>query len=244
LVNRADWQKELLPGDSSLKKRKVEEQWRYETVKTPDEHTVPALIIDGPGVGGVEYWRLKKEYRDRGAQDPQFDASGNKLPKPLKERRAALAKRREMRLLERTYAILEEEAENRERCADLTVEQMLAAAVMYRTEGMTYAGTTHRCLTDGERYKYVLSGHPEGNPGIRDLTEDLFNQVERTWMGLVKQAGMYGETSSGWPEFIYALFNLDLDAAKAEIEKEIPEPKGWAGLNEDGTPKKGAKGAA
>lgn len=31
---------------------------------------------------------------------------------------------------------------------------------------------------------------------------------------------------------------------QAAIEKEIPVPKSWAGLNEDGTPKKSAKGAA
>ena len=53
-----------------------------------------------------------------------------------------------------------------------------------------------------------------------------------------------GDAAMADAEAVAKLLSIDLDALIEQAVREIPEPKSWAFLNADGTPKEGARAKA
>jgi ParB/RepB/Spo0J family partition protein len=227
LMDRADYNHKTLPDDSPLKKHAVKEDYRYEKARKDTEGAFPALIVDGPGAGTVQWYAVKPEYRDR-VSAPRLDASGEKMPKTLEERRNALEKRRNVALLKRAEMQLHEEIQSFKHCERLHEAQMLRLAVGFPLE-------LDRCPDPQSKDILAAAASPEE---MREHAIHFCRRALITVRKYISQELTWNNGDTCWAIFAYEILGLDPEAAKDEIALEIPEPKSWAGLNEDGTPKK------
>ena len=195
---------------------------------------MPALIIEGGGQGTV-VWKKKNAETNR--QGRPLDENGNALPKTLDERRQALEKRRTIRFIDRVTEILEKEVEKPDLVGKIPSMEIYAAVLTWGAESWNMvkkAGFRKRA----ERWKdYHLLMNSAGDESRMVFQFRMLLGVMEHWKQELHESKLYDPDPS-LPGHICDYFGLDGKSMRAEIRKQIPEPKAWAGLNEDGTPKR------
>ena len=230
----------MLDGGHPLRKRPILEGWTYEKCKAGNKEAVPAFVIDGAGAGTVVWITIRGQY-EKSPAAVERDADGNRLPAPLAERRKQLDARREKAVIERIKNWLDadliesakvltpqESSKSQYSIMALAMASMHASLEFTRVSDEGYwqlydqyvAEIENDCSAATSRiYRMAYKMHP-----MMSIASRLQNTLDR----------VDGTFARRMAEF----HGLDVEAFDAAARKEIKEPKAWANLNEDGTPKK------
>lgn len=223
----------------------VRKHWEFDSAKKHDKGAVPAIDLDGSAAGKLR-WVKPYSTTGRSSSKSKTKVSGDKEVTSLKVRRAELEKRRQAWVVDGVQEMLEAVNGKAEFTAKLlrpegapmgNVSQMVQAIGLAATFG-----------TDFRRDFYHMDGGSttstwgklleqlDGEP--MDLVDRLYRSVagvlasrltHHTNEGIDKQ---YAEA-----DYCCRLFGWDLAGLRAHADAAIPEPKSWANLNENGTPK-------
>lgn len=228
IVDKSEYNHRIFPDESPLRKRAIVNMFQINPVKKNTEGAFPALIIDGPGAGTVQW------YVQTGGDklNKQYDAAGNKLPKSLADRREALERRRKKRLLERVHDLIESEEETLAAAARLSTVQLFRGASLFSLSIVWEAK-----IARSERQSYVLASE-EREGEVRTLAKTFYRRALRTLRGEIKSALTTNSLDTSATDFACALLGVDIEELRGAIVKEISDPKVWEKLNEDGTPRK------
>jgi len=220
----------IIPEDSPLYRKTVKEYWNYEPCRKTDKGALPVLLVSGPEVGRFCWMRNTRDKSSSSA--PRYDENGNKLPKPLSERREMLKKKRERAFIGRIASIVAEEIEKPDLIKSLTEEKVLSAVYCRLLAGHIYPEEMW------EHYRRAVEKYRMSKDEM--LVDFMKNVLEESWLRrldfLMRET--LAETSADYACKVAEFLGIDTKPIEREIEKEIPEPKSWANLNEDGTPKK------
>lgn len=200
--------------------------WDYDEVKKSDKKAKPALVVDGAGTGHLKWVRPR-----RGAKAER--ATGEAKPKTLKERRAALQKRREVRALA-DFRKLAEKATIEHEDYNIT---LIALAAGFGVKH-SYSDPQGWSCFDGLEKKIARETKVINSPGQQKIVADeLWRRVLPNLLSPLNPS--YTTTSAiQHAERLAQLLSLDFDACLKAAVDAIPEPKLWATLKADGTPKK------
>lgn len=190
----------------------------------PKPGAKPVFLVNGEHAGRVMYYAPEK----RGGEGSGERGRPVEAPKSMKERRAGLESKRWCVVLNRLI-----EQVDVLKTVKLSLDQVAALAVVFGTMDKNPSA-------DAADWKKRLPAELS-NPG-KGL--NLFMAVRPVllarlnWMGGITQLPKeYIEEARA----VSKLLGLDLDALHAAVVKEIQEPKSWAGLKADGTPKEEGK---
>jgi len=201
--------------------------WNVTSAKKGTTGAVPALVISGPKAGTLRHIRVLAK--------PSARRTG---PTPLAERRKKLELKRWSEALGELRDALRKAPDFT--CNDLT-ERIATIATMAAVYGVDAHVDAHMCnwgevkliVADGEEYAVLALWEAVRDSLARDLRVDKDTTPDRL-------KHVLGEARQ-----IAALVKVDVDAVYADVStrKGFTEPKSWARLNADGTPK-GGKGSA
>jgi hypothetical protein len=238
-VDNSTWSVSFLPESSSIKSTAIRPV-NYESANEGTEGAFPALIVDGPDIGQLRYYRLRPEpEHTRGTVSDnrnRFDEHGNKLPTPLSVRRARLEKRRTVRYIEMVMGFLDvKEEQNISAMTENLDEQKVLAAV--QAFGAQRQGGFYRDdMALWNAYHALMVGEYDREKTIRDL----FLCVAPIWQKMLYAESKVTNPSTDVADQVCSFFSWPAETWKEDVKSEIPEPKVWATLNEDGTPKEGS----
>ena len=202
------------------------EGWKYEKCKKSTPGAQPAFVACGPGAGKTIWIKPRKE---AAASQARTNADGARAPTPLAQRRERLATRRRKRVLEFLQAALD-----RAKPPELEGDSQLPDAFLLIRLAATFG--THRRrqrASDGEwKELATLTKKP-----IADQVAALWQTVRKV---LHRRLEWFtpGETAYADAEAMCKALGWQFKKFVADAEAAIPEPKAWANLNADGTPKK------
>ncbi len=215
-------------------------EWRDEDVKIrlPEAETVgqydvtdvkptargarPAIVITGDHKGQMRWVSLRK-----GAA-PKKAPGG---PKPLSERREALAGRRAKLTIEMIREVLADSTAP----AQNTLGNLVALAAAF---GLSPPEVVKGVTQGGDEWEQHKIYAEDKGLGKAALWEGLKQRLAGE-MVFYNTAGTVGRLEAA--QKICEVLGVDFEAFARMAEEQIPEPKSWAKLNEDGTPKKTAK---
>lgn len=227
-----------LPGDSVLITRAEQQPYRFDDVKKQTSDAIPALIIDGPGAGTVKWKVRDKMYENIGSKTRPIGVDGKPLPKTLKERREALEKRRNKALLERAKELLADEIKTPVRVLRLDTIQMLRFVGQSRLEVSYEFHESGK--VEGKKLRRYIDGGNEGEQLQDEMRLIAVRLLRRALFNLARDINGHLQGSCDPEDAVLAfyLMGLNVQDIQEEIRKKIKEPKAWADLNEDGTPKR------
>jgi ParB/RepB/Spo0J family partition protein len=278
-------------------KKSVEESYKYEPTEKSDKDAMPAYIVGGPGSGRIEYMKLKSWYKENSKKARTIGKDGKPTPKPLKERREELEKRRVIRFTNKLMMILRGEdpdatgmksgvcrvcgcAEgNCTQCVEKTgipchwvdSEKTLCSACAGDVEKSDPRIPIVENLSHIEVHAFVAAFgasrkehefHGFGGGDNDDKFESGFDRwnvykkvATGTWPDAIQTAAycafdriidnLRQLTHQQQPQVDFAhnlcaALKLDREIIWNKVLEEIPEPKGWAKLGEDGAKKAAA----
>lgn len=208
--------------------------WDYLSVFKGTEGAVPALIVTGKDTGKVE-WVNPRPYAGGGPKREVDPITGKPLPKTLPERREDLRRRR----IAKAVAAIAEALPSTpapEGYALLRVVAIFGAEHKADTFGSSYHDPTTG-EWGGDPWKALETfSNPERRPTATEMV--WTHQVVPVFQGrLTYYSGMDIDKLAREAMEVAALSGLDWEAVLTATTEAIPEPKSWAHLNEDGTPK-------
>ncbi len=142
-------------------------------------------------------------------------------------------------MLEKLAGIVETKALEDVTAADKTAQVMALALVFGVTE--PYHHFSYGEDGPGKAWTRVAKINYRKN-GARHVLEQLWVSVRTVLCRSLQYSGPITQTPTNWvkaAETLAFLVGVDIKALKADIEAEITEPRAWANLNADGTPKNG-----
>lgn len=243
----------MLPYDHPWKKQIVRD-YKYDSVKKTDKGAIPAYIVDGPGAGRIEWKKLKSCYAKEEDKARKIGADGKPLPKTLEERREGLEKRRIVRFINKLMLLLqgedpdmtgkqvdadaEGEGEDRrvsivENLSHIETHALVAAfgAISASVEALDPDGEYTSYIEPWERYRRVVQMN--GGDAIRIAAYGAFHRI----VDQLRQCANVPKPDVKFPDALCEALRLDRDAVWAKVIEEIPEPKGWGKIREDGEEK-------
>ena len=216
-------------GDSDAEEKAfgaVLNPWQYREAKQGEPGAEPALVVSGPHAGEL-VWVTARQREAR-----PTPPTG---PKTLAQRRAILASRRSFLVVDYLREALEKQEVKHLAVPGAKSLTKARAALVVRLASVF--GTSHK------RDLAYYSGDD-----WRQFDRKTYDPLVVLWqtvrMVLLKRLEHSGPTGQ-FPRCraldmkrIARLIGADLKPLRARAAKEKPEPKSWAKLNEDGTPKK------
>jgi len=212
----------------SLKGKKILDQYAVNQAKKGEAGAVQALVVTGEKAGTVKWVKIPKGEKAK-------SVAGGGGEKSMKEKRAALEKRRARAFTQKVLDILNAEQDKPNLVKRLELSKAVAAISTFGADFFDHDGPP-----DWDNIKGNTMDDPQ------DLKDRLFVLVIPKWLRELDQDAKYSD-DAGKP---YALELLKfLEVPKAEIEKleadiidAIPEPKAWAAQEAaEKSSKKGAK---
>ena len=199
---------------------------------------VPGIYVEGENFGEVVWIQEGK------ASNVRTDSDGNKIPTPLAERKAKHEKRRTLRFIDQVKELIEQEKKEPVLINAIDNQKLLSIIATFGakpltkdSEGEYYAWNDQMPLKKFSRSnKHIEEETPE-----RDLILIITKSLFPYWLDEL-QAEINRRCDS--PELATKMcdfLGVDHKVIRAEIKKELPDPKAWTFLNDDGTPKKKGK---
>jgi ParB/RepB/Spo0J family partition protein len=222
-----------LPSDHPWKKL-LAESYKYDSAKKGDKDAVPAYIVDGPGSGRVEYFKLQDWYRGSKKTRP-IGADGKPEPKPLEERREGLEKRRVIRFINKLMMILTGEDENVQR---VNIGKGFSNVEMFALVSAFGAAQLNEETQDSfgelDRWNvYRKICKLNGQEALIDAMYCVFDRI----VDQLRQLTYCPKPDIDFPNNLCAALRLDHEAIWNKVLEEIPEPKAWAKLEGHEAPK-------
>lgn len=191
----------------------------YNTSKEKARGAIPALMVNGPSAGDVLWIKPKKET----SYNTRKRTSG---PTPLKQRRDFLKRKRWFVVIEQLVELVEESRVDKLVTNDTILTVLAIAATR---------GTTFEFGQQGSWKAFLkITNRDEA---LKKLWENLRVTIAKdlTYCGPITQTpdGRIRDA-----KFVAGLLDIDIEAMFKEVcRTKYPEPKSWANLNADGTPK-------
>ena len=251
LQNEFDAKKKELPGlvaitteyTNYIQDRTFQQIWgtfyekhRFKQAGKKDKGAVPGFIIFGNALGTILWIKL----RGSAAESSTKKTKGK--PTPLKERRQMLHNKRMVKFSVEMIEQLENKKVTDLNTPDKTAMVMSLAhvfGVKERYEHQSFCFSVHDGLKEawGSLDKLLSAD-------IKTIRETLWANI----LPKLKQSLVYAGPITQTPthrvkaaEKLASIFGIDYKAMQKKITTEMPEPKSWAKLNKDGTPKKAKK---
>jgi ParB/RepB/Spo0J family partition protein len=226
-INNAGYSGGFLPSDHELKTNSLK-NWEYNECKKSDQGARQAIIVDGPGAGQTKWVK------------PQSDAAAAKAfaepnTKSLKDRREALEKRRRVLVLKKLIEMIEAELKTPAKMKKLKQMDLLRAVLVFGSKNYSY-------VTD-ERINYFDQdgwGDYEEISDEFDTPSEIAIELCRCTLPFWKQELCIcrdGSTNLDFAKKVCQFLQIDIDAIITSAAEEIKEPRAWANLKTDGTPK-------
>ncbi len=215
LVDHAPYSDNILDTTDPSKREAINHH-RIEKAKKTDKDARPALVVDGPGAGTVEWVTVY------GSIEPDRRGS-NSGPKTLKERKKALEKRRNNAILRKVIDELDLEIETLAHCKRLSNVQMLRMSTLFELRPHDYSK-----YFDGNKSAFILEENEVTNEQ-RDLVESIFTRAVVDLRRMVN-SDLNGSGTITAAKDAFAILGLDFDGLTEQIKKQIPEPKAWKKL--------------
>lgn len=241
IMAKEDYFPTTLPQDSPLLKDvEIYRSYDWQKSNKNDPKAVPVLIVD---TGKVHY--VKKVGR---GNQPY-----NSGPSPLKERRAKLEKRRNVHILTKIIEIIDAERDSPDRLLKCSTSQLSCAIAefgsKFQDKDESKNGAFRYFSGDEPWARYhTVYGHVNQIKDDAERHEGIRGILIRAAKGLLDnwRATLYGERNSNVPDTktgkeICSFLGVNFAGIKSDAAEIIPEPKAWANLNENGTPKKKSK---
>lgn len=202
--------------------------WNYTIAKKGDKNIQAALVVHGKGMGELRW--IKKLTADGGTGRVKGQV------KPLKERRAALQKRREVRALA-DFRKLAEKATIKYEDYSITLITLAAGFGVKHN----YSDPQGWSCFDGLKKKIARETKVINSPAQQKIVADeLWRRVLPNLLSPLNPS--YTTTSAiKHAERLAQLLSLDFDTCLKAAVEEIKEPKVWATLKADGSPKAKAR---
>jgi len=209
-------------------------QWKL--AKEGGKDAVPALIVFGAQAGELKFIKLPEGAKASTAEGKTrpIGKDGKPKPRPLKERRALLKKKRWFVTVREVIELLK-----KKQVSDITTKNkiltVMALVVEFGTKLAEWDGV-HRHI---ERCSWrSFAKKTDQEKVLAELWQRAKESItaELTYNGPITQTP--DECIAG-AKTMAKITGIDIKAIyKKASETEYPEPKCWAGLNEDGKPKK------
>ncbi len=199
-------------------------QYNYKNAGKKNKDSIPALVISGKGVGTFRYIKPDK------ADSPKARQAGK--PTPLKERRKALDAKRWAQVLINLREKVGKTKYEDINCNDINRMLMILAA-LYGVKVPWHARTE-------VKHNEVLKIY---KAGTKKAGDSLWKAFIPTLDDILTYNGPITQTPKDYiynAEWIANLIGLDAKKMFNEVSKQkgFTEPKSWANLKADGTPKK------
>lgn len=192
---------------------------KYEEAKKKGPDSVQALVEDGPNKGNLVWINLK---RSAGRKAVKAATGKEPAPTPLAQRRAVYAKRRNIHVLNALFDIL-----SNGKTRPSTQDKILVSVAAFGTQKSSgYVDPTSWKGFD------AMTSQPEM------LYTNLWTAVLPVLCRRLKDASHQQDPSMEEADRVAELLDLDLKALHVAAVEAIPDPKVWASLKENGSPKK------
>ncbi|MBN1126942.1 MAG: ParB/RepB/Spo0J family partition protein [Sedimentisphaerales bacterium] len=197
----------------------------YDNVKKQAKDATPAVVVYGPGFGELRWIRLRR------SASTSRKAKSEK-PSTLKERRKAHEAKRWFVLLRRI----------RETIQKTLIEEITAKNNMQFLFAVGTKFGTHSTDSQSVRAWKDAAEKFESNEmgNILAVATSYWEQLRETIESHLVYSGPQTKTPADLQEMariICGYLGIDWKAMYEQVCAEIPEPKAWANLNANGTPK-------
>jgi ParB/RepB/Spo0J family partition protein len=192
---------------------------KYEEAKKKKSTSVQALMEDGPHKGDLIWVNLKQS---AGRKAIKTATGKEPAPTPLEQRRLVYTKRRNIHVLNAMFETL-----SKGKVKPGSLKQVVIAAASFGTQ---------RNNPSAEESSWKSFDSLTAKPG--SIGSSLWPLVLPVLCRRLKDASHLHSPSMQEAERIGTLLSMDVKALHAEALEAIPDPKVWASLNENGTPKK------
>lgn len=193
----------------------------FEPCKKSAPGAIATFIATGPKAGTVEWAKPRKGWEDE-AKGSRVGDDGKRLPTSLAERRKRLKRRRDALAIQRVAELLTK-----------------AGPPEHLLELLAAFGTRH-----GEQDQRDMSAWKAFDAAVESgANAECWSKL---WAKVADLLGFRLQIASDSGSFIpilevervAMLIGADMKAIVAAVERDLPEPRSWASLNADGTPKK------
>lgn len=210
----------------------IAEQQDVEICKKSAEGARPLIFCDDPK--RPRWGIVRADAVDPDGMKGGAGEAGADAPTPLAEKRAKKQRQRDTRVcVELANALVGTKKKAGATCR-LTDNQLLAAAIAFGTNNIGHS--EHPCM-QGVWSKYRDLEKSKDKP--RQAAIDWFRQfaAKRLSLGARDRDPHVRSEAKRFAAF----FDVDLQAIREKVAKQMPDPASWAKLEADGTPKKTAK---
>ena len=199
----------------------------YDKVKKGTANAKPALIVAGPGIGKLIWIKTNKI---SGSSSNQTRIPG--VPSSLKVRREKLIHRRQ------AYVIGELEKK---------LEAFIEPSVLVNVVLITYFGINNSLVPQNDRkvkwqtfHEVMLSLDEFEKAEEAEYAAKLWRLLQPELIATLSLYNGLRSVPEVWPiaQEVAKYLSVNLAELEEMAEKDIPEPKSWANLKADGTPKK------
>jgi len=222
---------------------RVERLYAPKLVKAGSSNGVPVMQVDGPKAGKLMFIDMGEPVSANGngrLQRPR-GANGKVVPLTLAERRARLQKRRDAFVVKHVHEFLrnltpEKALEIVSPGSQRRINREAGAKVFDPVALLTAFGSTKRAdfVDGGEAWKEYDSLRESET--TQEAAAALL-AVAQVWIKRLNIQGSHTVTAQAADaRRMCQILGLDFPAIGAEAVRAIPQPKSWAGLDEEGTP--------
>jgi len=229
--------------DNHIKRHLIEafpqvlEHYYYSQASKKDKGSVPGFIIHGKALGTILWIKVKS------TAPAKTDKKTKGTPTPLRVRREMLNSKRDAQFLEKMKTVVKGKGTKDLVVKDKTSMVMALAEIFGVKELYSHSVCDFQNSGADVQVPWTklakLSAQKASE--VRDsLWKNVLPQLLRTldYMGPVTQTSSYRVKAA---VNLVGLFGVDTGPLRKKIADEMPEPKSWAKLNEDGTPKTAGK---
>lgn len=193
----------------------------YQLAKKDDPKAQPAVVVEGEGLGKTVYIKPRERGNHRPVNIGKTTKDGEPQGKSMKEKRAALEKRRNVL----AFGKLVELIEKGERIRRLPASEVLLLAAAFGTEHNA-ENTWYTGKADPWKTKEKLERFTQV-----ELVGALWKEVAGVIIQRIQHGAAVREIKArevNEASAVCSLLGLSWPAIKADADAEIPEPKSWA----------------
>ena len=201
--------------------------YQYTNATPKTKKAVPAFVVDGKNSGEIR-WILT-----HASSDSERGRAAGQL-KSMKERREALDKRRRLAFIEEVKTLLQSECGKPDISLKIGMVDIITAVAYFGSE-------RDHSRQNVDPWNLVLVGIADlpVNPAFKIVKMEALTGVYRNWSDHLRSECQYGDGKTGveFAENVCKFLGILTKGIHEAISDDIPEPKVWATLNADGSPK-------
>lgn len=203
------------------------------------KNTVAVMPVDGPRAGKVLYVMADDESSH--VEKVKKAAQKEKKPLTLAERKEKLERRRQSFVVKavREYLTSLDDTMIDRLAKDIANRNDEAASTFEPAALLLCLGTEQRFDSPAEAGSWLLYDQLVKTKKTTAITKEVLGNAVAVWSGRLRDWGS-AHTSNQFEEArrVCELMDWDFAEAVAKAETEIPTPKSWQNLKDDGTPRR------